>query len=643
MTQLKPHHDGSPLYVSDSAPTLGSRVQLRVRIPQDYPELQAVWVRSNPDREPAWDRAQLLGRAQGFTWWQASVTVANPHHGYRWLLVHQDAARPGQAGTLQWLNQSGLHRAEPSDVDDFALLTQPAPPQWLHTAVMYQIFPDRFARSGLAEARSQPDWALPAAWEDPVDPVMPARVRQLYGGDLDGIVDKLEHLERLGVTLLYLTPVFPAASNHRYDASSFETVDPLLGGEEAYIRLIEAAHARGMKVIGDLTTNHSGNRHEWFQRALANSECAERSYYYIRPGAGDEELSFESWLGAASLPKFDWSSPALRRAFIEGEDSVVARWLKPPFNLDGWRIDVANMTGRLGAVDLNQQVRQTLRSTMEQVKPDSALLAEITNDASADLTGDSWHGAMTYSAFTRPVWSWLSEPTGLPYTTAEGDTRTDPWFFGQPLGGIASAKASDFADAVDRFNSAVPWRVRLGSMLALDTHDTARFTTNAPAEAVPVAVGLQLTLPGVPTIFAGDEFGLTGADGELSRTPIPWGSAEEPEIAERIQLYTELIGLRGQHPVLATGGMRWLWTDDSALAFIRESAEESVLVFAAAAGEDPLPRVHLEAAAVPGAPEAERLWGRAQLRAGQDCVLIESGTWAFTAWRLPGVVVPWGS
>src|SRR5690606_6960615 len=248
----------------------------------------------------------------------------------------------------------------------------------------YQVFPDRFARSAQADQHPTPDWAIPAQWDDPVDPVMPGRSQQFYGGDLDGIVEKLDHLVSLGVNVLYLTPIFPAASNHRYDASSFDRVDPLLGGDEAYVRLIEAAHERGIRIIGDLTSNHSGDRHEWFQAAYGHPGAPEEDFYYF---LNDDNTEYESWLGTPTLPKFNWASEELRRRFIAGPDSAVAKWLKPPFNTDGWRIDVANMTGRLGDIDLNAEVRQLLRQTMEEINPDTILLAESTNDAASDLQG----------------------------------------------------------------------------------------------------------------------------------------------------------------------------------------------------------------------------------------------------------------
>ncbi|MEJ1090184.1 glycoside hydrolase family 13 protein [Microbacterium istanbulense] len=622
-----PHHDGSPLYVSNDAPTLGEQVTVRLRVPEGYGPLRAVRTRSNPDHEPEWTDAVRLGVADGWEWWEAPLTVRNPRHGYRFALVHED-------GRVEWLNQTGIHTIETLDADDFALVSYPAPPAWLHEAVMYQVFPDRFARSAEADTHETPDWAIPAAWDDPVDPVNPGRSQQFYGGDLPGVIEHLDHLVELGVNLLYLTPVFPAASNHRYDASRFDVIDPLLGGDEAYLRLIEAAHERGIRVIGDLTSNHSGDRHEWFQAAYRHPGAATESFYYFTDA---ENTTYESWLGVSSLPKFDWSSDELRERFITGEDSIVARWLKPPYSIDGWRIDVANMTGRLGAVDLNAEVRQLLRETVESINPDAILLGESTNDAATDLQGDGWHGAMTYPSFTRPVWGWLSEPTGEPYLTYDGKTETEPWFFTQPIGGIPRYTAREFAEAVTRFTAGIPWRVRLGNMQPLDTHDTGRFATNAAPGTIPVAVGLSMTLPGVPVVFAGDEFGLTGADGESSRTPIPWGSVAEPEVAERLDLYRDLIGLRREHPVLATGGLRWLHIDDDTVVFVRESAEESVLVLATRGDVD----VELAPGLLAGGDAATDLVGDATLAAATDgAVLLTPDGPAFAAWQLPGVRTP---
>ncbi|WP_427016421.1 alpha-amylase family glycosyl hydrolase [Pseudarthrobacter sp. P1] len=183
--------------------------------------------------------------------------------------------------------------------------------------------------------------------------------------------------------IVYLTPFFPAGSNHRYDAATFEGVDPLLGGDAALIDLVAAAHARGMKVGGDLTANHSVSSHEWFQRALTDPAAPEAGYYHFSP----DYSSYESWRGVPSLPKFNWASAGLCEAYTTGEDSVVAHWLKPPFNLDGWRLDVGNMAGRLGAQDVNHEVATLIRDRVVAVNPDALLLGEPTSDAGPDADG----------------------------------------------------------------------------------------------------------------------------------------------------------------------------------------------------------------------------------------------------------------
>ncbi|NYD67334.1 glycoside hydrolase family 13 protein [Agromyces atrinae] len=633
----RPHHDGSALYVSNSTPELGDSVAVRVRVPVGYGPLHAVRVRSNPDHEPLWSEATLVSSdVDGWDWWQADVVVANPRHGYRWVFIHaDDEGRPAGA---EWLNQSGLSRIEQLDGEDFALLAYDAPPEWLSSSVLYQVFPDRFARSAAADERPVPEWAIAADWSDPVDPVVPGRSQQYYGGDLDGVRERLGHLVSLGVNLLYLTPVFPAASNHRYDAASFAEVDELLGGDEALIRLVEEAHARGIRVIGDLTSNHSGHLHEWFRAAFGSPDAPEGDFYYF---SNDAHTEYECWMGAVTLPKFNWKSAELRRRFIEGPDSIVGRWLQAPYSLDGWRIDVANMTGRLHDEDLNESVRQQIRRTMVEVNPDTILLGESTNDAASDFQGDAWHGAMTYTCFTRPLWGWLSEPTHAPRLDWDGSTTTEPWYFTQPIGGIPKLDAREFVAQHQRFTAAYPWRVRLGTMNALDTHDTARFASNAAPGTVPLALGLSVTLPGIPVVFAGDEFGLTGGDGEESRTPIPWGSESEPAVRHVLDTYRATIGLRRDHPVLDTGGMRWIAVADQAVAFVRESVDETLLIVAGRGSLD------LEwATDAVGGPitVASRLLGEAELVERDGVWAAVSADSTFTVWSLPGASAPaWGA
>jgi alpha-glucosidase len=176
-------------------------------------------------------------------------------------------------------------------------------------------------------------------------------------------------------------------------------------------------------------------------------------------------------------------------------------------------------------------------------------------------------------------------------------------------------------------------------MNALDTHDTPRFRTTARPGTVPVALGLSVTMPGIPVVWAGDEFGLTGVDGEASRTPIPWGSEADAAVAPVLATYRELLALRRAHPVLATGGIRWLALGEEAVAFVRESTEESVLVFASRAATV-LEMAAGAIGAIGATDAATRLVGDARLAASDATISLAADGPAFTAWSLPGVVAP---
>ncbi len=345
---------------------------------------------------------------------------------------------------------------------------------------------------------------------------------------------------RLGADTVYLTPIFPARSNHRYDASSFAIVDPALGGDDALARLAGAVHGRGMRLIGDLTSNHSGSSHEWFKAAVSDPAAPERGYYYV-----NDDGTYLSWLGHAGLPKFNMASGPLREIMFGTGDSVVARWLRPPYELDGWRIDVANMTGRSGPHDDNTAVARQIRATIDEVHPGSVLIAEHCHDASGDLTGDGWQGTMNYSGFTRPVWSWLTGP----------DNRLN--FLGVPAG-IPRRPGPAIVATMRDFAASVAWKVAVRQWNLLASHDTPRFqTVTGDDAATRVGVALQLTYPGTPMIFAGDEIGLTGTDGEHSRTPFPWDRPGRWN-TETFAAYRDLLALRRQHRALRRGGLRWV-------------------------------------------------------------------------------------
>ncbi|VTR77109.1 glycoside hydrolase family 13 protein [Cellulomonas hominis] len=609
------HHDGSALHVPAGTPALGDVVPVRVRVPAGGPAPE-VWLRVVEDGEPRVHPARADGGDEHERWFTADVPVTNPVTSYRFLLAGAD-------GEQVWLNGSGVHARDVPDAADFRLSVHAPGPDWARDAVVYQVFPDRFARStGRHEGPPDgplPDWALPAAWSDEPIGGGPGTGTQLYGGDLGGIEARLDHLQRLGVDTLYLTPFFPGRSNHRYDASTFDHVDPLLGGDEAMASLSRALHGRGMRLVGDLTTNHTGDAHDWFRRAVADPDAPERSFYYWT----DEEPGYVGWLGHASLPKLNHHAPVLAERLIEGPGSVAGRYLDEPFGMDGWRIDVANMTGRQGADDLTHDVARRLRRAVVERRPDAVLIAEHFHDAAADLLAGGWHGTMNYSAFTRPVWTWLADPSA--------DVRYVELPVRVPRRTGAAAVA-----AMREFGAAVPWSVTTHQWNLLGSHDTARIRTlTGSADLVEVGAGLLLTYPGTPVVFAGDEGGAVGTNGEHARVPMPWDAVDAGGgpgwHARTFEVYRALIALRRSSRALREGGLRWLLAEDDAVAYLRETPDERVLVLAA--------RAPWRGAVLPGhllAPGArpENLYGGAALPVGPAGLELPGDGPGVQVWRL---------
>ncbi|AEG44680.1 glycoside hydrolase family 13 protein [Isoptericola variabilis] len=571
-----PHHDGSASYVPEGTPALGDVVPVRVRVPRTA-GVRDVWLRTVRDGEPRLTPARRDGGDEREDWYVADVVVHNPVTPYRFFL--------DVPGGYRWLDGRGVHDREVPDAGSFRLTTHAPAPSWLGEGLVYQVFPDRFARSAAADARPLPDWAVPAAWDDEPLGAGPHVGTQLFGGDLPGIVEHLDHLETLGVRTLYLTPVFPGRSNHRYDASTFDHVDPLLGGDEAYAELARAVHARGMRLMGDITTNHTGDGHEWFARALADPSSPEHGMYLwadAPPGTAgtdvalqDDGLAYASWLGHGSLPKLDWGSDETWRRMVTGDDAVVARWLREPFGIDGWRVDVANMTGRWGSEDRTHAVARALRERITRERPDGALVAEHFHDASGDLLGDGWHANMNYTGFTRPAWSWLAaEDSGVP-------------FLGLPTA-VPRRPAARMVETMREFASTVPWQVTVRQWSMLGSHDTARLRSIVGSrEMVEVAAALLFTYPGTPVVFAGDEVGATGLNGEHARTTMAWDQGARgggPRWdAATLEVYRSLSRLRAASRALRDGGLRWAVVEDDAVAYLRETPDERLLVVLARA------------------------------------------------------------
>ena len=552
------HHDGSDLYLSNPHPKLGETIKAYLRVPKSLAP-KVVALRQVRDGEPVSKIATPMSAPftdDSDVWYQAELEVHNPRTNYRWLVSG------GNVG-YGWLTQLGWVEHDVNDAGDFVITPHKPIADWARHSSIYQIFPDRFASSG--RKYEVPDWAVPRTWDQHPEGRGPNTPIEYFGGDLWGVIEKLDYIQSLGINCIYFTPIFPATSLHRYDARSFDEVDPLLGGNEALIALVEAAHARGMKVIGDITLNHSGDTHEWFQAALAG-DPEYRDFYIFN----DElEHGYESWIGVKSLPKFNYESPKLREKLITGTDSVIRKWLRAPYNLDGWRVDVANMSGRLGELDLTKEVARMTREAVRLEGEDKILIGEHNHDSGPDLDGDGWYGNMNYTAFRNPALMWL---------VADEMANIDEIDYAKvPQGIIPSLPASGMLKVIRQYASRMPWRSYSSSWNLLSSHDSPRVRSIVGSRERQVAAAtLMATFPGTPMIFAGDELGAQGLWGEDSRTTHPW-HLESSWDQDLLASYQQLNQLRTTSNALAYGGLRIIHCDDDVLAYLRETKDERIL------------------------------------------------------------------
>lgn len=551
------HHDGSGLYVSQLYPRLGESVRLRLRVGADAP-LRAVYLRTFPDGEQAFQPMTLGERNSVAHWWEISLPLAEPVVNYRFAIEADDG--------MWWYNAAGPAAHHPTDANDFRILVNYDAPSWLAERVFYQIFPDRFANANpgndpQAEGEHGP---RTFAWEE-VPPEGFSFGKTFYGGDLQGIAQHLDYLQDLGVNALYLNPIFSAHTNHRYDVVDYEHVDPNLGGDRALIELRQALDARGMRCILDVVPNHCGYGHDWFQRARADATSPEVDFFTFYEHPDD----YSNWLGFGSLPKLNYQNETLRGRMYRDDDAIFRHWLREPFSMDGWRVDVGNMLGRQGSVQLGVEVVRGIRQAVKETRSEAYLMSEYFHDATPYLQGDQWDGVMNYLGLTLPLWHWM---TGLSLG-ALGFAGS----ITSPVAWPSQALAATWKG----IRAAIPWSIALQQFNVLDSHDVPRIRTVVKENDAlhRLAVVVQMTYPGVPCVYYGDEIGMQNHPSRLGqRACMIWDESRWDHSLR--DFYRDLIDLRRNSAVFQYGGFQMLAIEAHTLAYQREAPEGRFIVVA---------------------------------------------------------------
>jgi glycosidase/fibronectin type 3 domain-containing protein len=520
------------------------------------------------------------------------------------ILYYEDDTRP-EGGAYRIDREGGIGATLPTTADlSFQITTYDSAfttPEWVKNAVIYQIFPDRFRNGDTSNDPTDGSETFyntvplyfHETWNVPM--VDGTRTRtpngdgwwnsDFYGGDFAGIIEKLDYLQSLGVTAIYLNPIFAARSNHRYDTSDFSALDPMLGTMADYQRLVDEAKARGMVIVLDGVFNHMSSDSVNFDRynrfgdvvgACEDVTSPFRAWFVFAPPANaasetpcagsDAQLAYETWFGVSTLPKLSVADPSVREYFLTGDNSIVQQWGQT--GIGGWRLDAAPDVDN--GIDARNDYWEVFRQEVRAINPEAYIVGEMWGDASPWLLGDQWDATMNYRLRLGVVGyvrtSNYSDPDN------NGDTEINAL---GPVGldGVVRALEEDY-----------PAEAYYAMMNVLGSHDTSRLfyvVDNDPA-AHRLAALAQYTLPGAPTVYYGDEIALdapSGLDGEgnfrddpYNRAPYPWddtsGDAYQSGDASMLGFYQALGQARAANPALRTGAMVTLLADDTSGLYV---------------------------------------------------------------------------
>jgi neopullulanase len=422
-------------------------------------------------------------------------------------------------------------------------------PEWVRDAVFYQIFPDRFARS-----ERVPKPANLEPWDSP------PTVFGFKGGDLLGVVEHLDYLQDLGVTAIYFNPIFQSAANHRYHTHDYWRVDPILGGNEALRVLLDEAHRRGMRVVLDGVFNHASRGFFQFHHIVENGPASPYLDWFIvnrhplRPyHAPKGQHGYEAWWNLPALPKLNVKTPAVRRFLWD----VARFWIE--FGADGWRLDVP------AEIDDDEFWRE-FRKRVKEANPDAYIVGEIWHEAQRWLKGDQFDAVMNY-LFTKACLGFIVGDNLLRSEVAQSGYHQ-----------IRTLDARAFGAEIERVLKLYPREVTEVQLNLLGSHDTPRFKTLARGDdsAYRLATLCEMTYPGAPSIYYGDEIGLAGEHDPGCRGGFPWDPACWDE--ELHDCVRRCIALRHAYPALRRGDFCLLHAGQNVVAYGRRLGAETLIV-----------------------------------------------------------------
>lgn len=653
--------DGTSDYVIPAEPGIHEKVRLRFRTARD--DAQEVCLISGGEAL----QMQKVSSGEVFDYYETEVQLTDTMFVYYFRIKSES-------------EELCYHRCgvseHPVEYYNFRIMPGFSTPAWAKGAVMYQIFVDRFCNGdpsndvedGEYVYIGEPvckvkDWnEFPAAMD----------IRRFHGGDLQGVLDKLDYLEELGVEVIYFNPLFVSPSNHKYDIQDYDYIDPHYGviiedggevlpeGEKdntratkyqkrtgdirnleasnrLFAKLVEEMHTRGMRVILDGVFNHCGSFNKWMDReriyepqpeyekgAYVSAQSPYRDFFHFfdeREEAWPYNKNYDGWWGHDTLPKLNYEdSPTLEEYIL----NIGKKWVSPPYNADGWRLDVAADLGYSN--EYNHIFWENFRKAVKSANPQALILAEHYGDPGEWLQGDEWDSVMNYDAFMEPL-TWFL--TGMEKHSDE--RRTDLW-----------GNADNFVNTMNHFMASMLTPSLQVAMNELSNHDHSRFLTRtnhivgrvaqlgskAAEEGINLAVmreavAVQMTWVGAPTVYYGDEAGVCGFTDPDSRRTYPWGQ----ENRELVEFHKEMIRIHKREKLLRTGSLKMLSWSSNVLAYARFQEGEQIIVVLNNSKELKEVTIPVWQAEVPMKGKMERLmysWEKSYTTE-RDIYLVEDG------------------
>lgn len=653
--------DGTSDYVIPAEPGIHEKVRLRFRTARD--DAQEVCLISGGETL----QMQKMSSGEVFDYYETEVQLTDTMFVYYFRIKSES-------------EELCYHRCgvseHPVEYYNFRIMPGFSTPAWAKGAVMYQIFVDRFCNGdpsndvedGEYIYIGEPvckvkDWnEFPAAMD----------IRRFHGGDLQGVLDKLDYLEELGVEVIYFNPLFVSPSNHKYDIQDYDYIDPHYGviiedggevlpeGEKdntratkyqkrtgdirnleasnrLFAKLVEEMHTRGMRVILDGVFNHCGSFNKWMDReriyepqpeyekgAYVSAQSPYRDFFHFfdeREEAWPYNKNYDGWWGHDTLPKLNYEdSPTLEEYIL----NIGKKWVSPPYNADGWRLDVAADLGYSN--EYNHIFWENFRKAVKSANPQALILAEHYGDPGEWLQGDEWDSVMNYDAFMEPL-TWFL--TGMEKHSDE--RRTDLW-----------GNADNFVNTMNHFMASMLTPSLQVAMNELSNHDHSRFLTRtnhivgrvaqlgskAAEEGINLAVmreavAVQMTWVGAPTVYYGDEAGVCGFTDPDSRRTYPWGQ----ENRELVEFHKEMIRIHKREKPLRTGSLKMLSWSSNVLAYARFQEGEQIIVVLNNSKELKEVTIPVWQAEVPMKGKMERLmysWEKSYTTE-RDIYLVEDG------------------